>query len=147
MQIDEIVLNYRKFLIAGWSYISEILINLNWDESPYFLDEWMQANWELLVEKQIDNELVLASYGFDNSARCRYSDKNKIVTHQIICWDKERISESKYIFLCFTTKVNQRFEIAPPFDYVNVEDFLTKERLVLPLGKLNFSLDQIIKIP
>ncbi len=140
MLINEIVLNYRSFLISSWTCLSEILIKLDWDESPYFLDDWMQANWELLVEKQIDSSYILASYGFNNSPQCRYLGKDKTVTHRIICWENKEI---KYIFLCFTTKKDGRYEIRPPFNYVNVENFVTGERSVLPLNQLNFMVEEV----
>lgn len=145
MSIDEIILNYRNFLVVSWSCLSEILNELDWDESPYFLDEWMQANWELLVEKQIDEVDTLASYGYDGSSACRYSDKNRTVTHRVICWETEEETETKYIFLCFVTKKDGAYEIAPPFDYVSVENFATRERLALPLNKVKFSIEQVKK--
>jgi hypothetical protein len=143
MSIDQIVLNYQKFLLMSWSCLSEILAELDWDEFPYFLDEWMQANWELLVEQQADPSYTLASYGFDGSPQCRYSEKDRIVTHRVICWEKEKIPEIKHVFLCFVGKIDGTYKISPPFDYVDVENAETRERATLPLDEISFALEEI----
>lgn len=143
MSIEEIILNYRNFLIISWACISEILYELDWDQSPYFLDEWMQANWELLVEKQIDQAYILASYGYDSSPECRYSDEDSLVTHHIVCWEKNNTQGTKYIFLCFVTKEGEVYKIAPPFNFVDVENSATGNREVLPLSKISFTVEQI----
>jgi len=62
MSIEEMVLNFRDFLNASWSSIRKILYILDWDGDSYFLDDWIEANWELLVDRQISNA-VLVPYG------------------------------------------------------------------------------------
>lgn len=143
MQIQGLVKNYRNFLIASWDSLSEILASLDWDNSPYFVDEWMQANWELLVERHLDAGMTLLPYGFDQSDRTRYSSSEKMSTHRIIC-DREEVSTGeKYTFLCFTGKVGGGFEFGPPFDYVYVEASRTKKRFGTELQGLQFKLDSL----
>lgn len=142
MQIQKLILNYRNFLLGGWASLSEVLAILDWDSSPYFIDEWMQANWELLVERQIEGEIGLLPYGFDHSDRAKYLHTNKKSTHRITCSPREEI-EKKYTFLCFTSKVGDGFENGPPFDYVYVEDSLTKMRFSIPLDDLSFAVESL----
>lgn len=86
MSIDKLIVNFRGFLIACWPNIFEVLRCLDWDESPCFLEDWMQANWELMVEKQIlESGQFLEPYGYSNSQKCRYASKNEKATHRIVC--------------------------------------------------------------
>jgi hypothetical protein len=70
-------------------------------------------------------------------------DKTKEATHRIICIEKDKLSEKKYVFLCFTTKIGESYKISPPFDFANVEDIASGKRLVLSVKELNFIIEQI----
>lgn len=143
MSIEEIVLNYRRFLIESWPSLSRVLDNLDWDQYPYFLENWEQANWELLVEGQVGEKYRLPPYGFARSPNARYLNQGTESTHQIICLKQEKSLKTKYRFLCFSTVDSEGAnKIAPPFDCVNVENFGDKERFVLPLKNLGFTIDQ-----
>lgn len=143
MSISQLVINFRNFLIASWPRILQILEDLDWDDLPYFLDIWIQANWELLVEKQALNpDLLLAPYGYDSSPGCRYSKRGVRATHRVTCHKKGQL-EPRYFFLCFVSKVEGAFKIKPPFDFIDVEDTKTGERLSIALQEVEFAVDQI----
>lgn len=143
MSINKIILNYRAFLLACWPNLSSILNDLDWDSNPYFLDEWAQANWELLVEFQLGPEVYLFPYGFDQSPNSRYLNKGNEPTHHILCRNDSN-PETKHRFLCFATSDDKGgYQISPPFDYVNVEHMPSRKRVVLPLDILSFEIEPI----
>lgn len=81
MSINPLIINFHSFLISCWPSISKIVEELNWDDNPYFIENWMQANWELIVEGQIlESENLLVPYGYESSSECRNNDlRNKLV--------------------------------------------------------------------
>lgn len=140
----QLITNFRNFLIISWPSLMKIMEHLDWDDSPYFLDEWMQANWELLVEMHIlEAGQLLAPYGYNNSPACRYTQKDNSLTHRVIC-KKKSDSEFRHIFLCFKSKTGKTFKIEPPFDFVGVEDIETGDRLSVEFEGLEFSVEPII---
>lgn len=117
-----------------------ILESLDWDNSPTFIDDWMQANWELLVEKHLlKSGQYLTSYGYDISSECRYSDKGVSSTHQVVCRRKDQPTGTTYIFLCFLTKRNGVHKIEPPFDLIDIKHNETGERFAIPFDQVHFS--------
>ncbi len=143
MSINQLIINFRSFLIACWPNISKILEQLDWDGSPYFLDNWMQANWELIVETQtLELGQLLSPYGYKSSSKCRYTYKNAKLTHRVTC-KKNGSSEPQYNFLCFVSKKDGVFKIEPPFDFIDVEDIKTGDRLSLAFGEMDFSIEKI----
>lgn len=145
MSINQLIINFRSFLIACWPSMSEILEQLDWDESPYFLDDWIQANWELMVEKQIlDPGQLLVPYGYCSSPECRYTYKDENLTHRVTC-KKNGQPVPQYNFFCFVAKSDGVSKIEPPFDFVNVEDFKTGDRLSLPFKDVDFLVQEVMQ--
>lgn len=143
MLINQLFANFHSFLIAAWPNISQVLGQLDWDESPYFLDDWMQANWELLVEKQLlKSGQLLVPYGYDSSSRSRYTCQNEELTHRVQCRRKEGL-ECQYNFLCFVSKVDGAYVNQPPFDLVGLEDIGSGDRLNLALDEVDFFVETI----
>ena len=146
MLISDLINNFRTFLILSWPCLSSILEKLDWDESPYFLENWLQANWELLVEQQIlEDKQFMRPYGYDASPNCRFNSKGSVTTHQVICTLNGGGDGKKYIFLAFVTTSNgSNYKIEAPFDYVDVEEVNTGNRITLPIEKVDFSLETVI---
>ncbi|MEQ5777157.1 hypothetical protein J4E05_16665 [Thalassospira sp. NFXS8] len=144
MNINQLIFNFRGFLISSWSNVMEILEHLDWDNSPYFLDDWMQANWEFFVEKRaLESEQFLVPYGGNSSSECRYTDKGRVLTHRVTC-KKKGESKSQYYFFKFVTKDDGCIRIWSPFDYIYVEDIKTGDRFYLAFDEVEFSVDQIV---
>lgn len=143
MSANDLISNFRNFLITSWPCLSNVLGILDWDRSPYFLDYWIQANWELLVEQQLlENDQFLRPYGYGASPGCRLIGKESITTHQFVCVRKGRKDSRKFVFLAFVASKGDGYKIEPPFDHVDVEDVLNGNRLTLPSIELEFSLEQ-----
>ncbi len=141
MKIEELVLNYRGFLVDAWPTMKAILAEWDWDSSPYFVDEWMQANWELLVERPLD--IKLPPYGLDRSTKCRYIDPGVMPSHEILVTESGSIQPPRLRFLCFETNRDGVSRFEPPFDRVFVEDPKTTKRFSVQLPELRFDLRTI----
>ena len=141
--MNESILNFRDFLNQSWPSLHKVLDCLDWDENPYFVEYWIQANWEILVENQaLESGDVLEPYGYGKSPGDRYLEREKIATHRVIC-EKKSESNERYIFLCFLTKIEGNGVIVPPFDYANAKDFKTNEILSLPIQTVNLTIERI----
>lgn len=145
MGVEEIVLFFRQFLIKSWPIISQHLDSIDWDEDAYFLDDWMQANWELLVERQLGKEIFLLPYGYDKSSMARYLSKGHEANHQIICTEKHSSNAGKYEFLCFLTadsilNDNLTYKIDTPFDFVRVKELDSSKQVAFPVDKITFNI-------
>lgn len=142
MLSDQIVHNFRTFLVSSWPSVSTVLEQLDWDEWPYFLEEWMQANWEFIVEKQIlEPGSFLTPYGYNSSSKCRFSDKGEVLTHKIMCKDIK--TELCYRFLCFVSNKEGKFVIEPPFNLADVENIQDRSRMTISLDDVYFYLEEI----
>lgn len=143
MTINQAIVNFRNFLIYCWPSIEKVFEHLDWDNSPYFLEEWMQANWELLVEKQVlETDQLLTSYGYDRSSACRYINADKVITHSVVCKKKSE-PNARYYFRYFITKDEITFKMAPPFDLVEVEDIKSGDRFKVSFDDVEFSIETI----
>jgi hypothetical protein len=142
MTVTETILNFRTFLLNSWPSLTDVMMKLDWDEYPYFLDNWLQVNWEFFVEKLLleskENNL-LVPYGYDISSKCKHLNKDITATHQIMC--KTSKESNMYRFVCFVTSDNGAYSIAPPFDLVDLENTKTNSKLTLPIKELDFFIE------
>jgi hypothetical protein len=62
LDVTESVESFRKVLVSSWSILSKLREQ---DLTGSFIDDWIQANWERIVEASIDPALriVLEPYG------------------------------------------------------------------------------------
>lgn len=85
MIINEILEDYISLLRLSWSSIEQLIST---DSTGSFKDDWLQANWELIVERQLmSSDMYLEVYGDGadcNGASSRVLFPEKIATHSII---------------------------------------------------------------
>jgi hypothetical protein len=101
---------FREFLTESWPTLQTILQNHDWDEDPYFLDEWLDLNWSLLVGRQ------LLGKGADIQPLCAASidiRKGKYPIH--IRVDAPIVGTFVSIGSC-----ENGFSLAPPFDTIKI---------------------------
>jgi len=127
-----IIEKFRSFLNSTWPVLTEVLKEHDWDDDAYFLEDWLDANWRLLVGRQL-----LAKEG-DHLQPLAVAT-NEIFKRRYSYWF-ESITDQK-IFVSLGSG-QETFEIAPPFDRVKVmnEDGTTE---VLPWSSLKFGLRSI----
>ncbi len=88
MNINDIVKEYASFLNQSWNNVLPLLMGRNYTTDEFAINDWLQMNWEMLVERKIlsINE-YLEPYGDGvdyNGASSRISDINAIATHKLI---------------------------------------------------------------
>ena len=91
MNVDEIVRNFQQFLEASWQSVENIPLT---EEGEHLRLDWLQANWEILVEAVIqpDGTSFLEFYGEGaecNGASSRVWEPHAEATHRICCVPKD----------------------------------------------------------
>lgn len=85
MIINEILEDYVSLLRLYWPSIEQLIST---DATGSFKDDWLQANWELIVERQLmSSDMYLEVYGDGadcNDASSRGLFPEKIATHIIV---------------------------------------------------------------
>ncbi len=114
MKVDDLVRNYRQFLINSWPVVEVIMNKIDWDNDQEHLDFWMQDNWHHLVEKLVINEENEHIQGYGGGPPFYDNDEER-VTHLIVC----NLEGTLYPFRYFANKKG----LFPPFDQVALWDF------------------------
>lgn len=81
-----IILRFRDFISKNWKTVSEAE-----DITETLVQDWLQANWELLVERQLlDSNLPLLFYGegAENGKSSRYTFLDAVAKHVVHCKPK-----------------------------------------------------------
>ncbi|MEZ8652087.1 hypothetical protein [Vibrio splendidus] len=142
MPVHQLILNFQQFMLACWPQLNQVMQSLDWDNDPYFVDNWIQANWELMVEKQLGIEgVILLPYGYDISPSSRYTRKGASATHRVIC--KLKDMENSLAFLSFISKAEGELKLEPPFDNVCVKNLDTNETTSWLIDDIEFFIDKI----
>jgi hypothetical protein len=133
-QIDDVILLFTRFLEASWDRVCDVGQVVNNAEAPNFTSDWLQANWEMLVEVAIGN-VPLAIYGegadvHPDSSRVFSPPGWELPTHVVVCLPKRgtSIHDSNGRLREFPPEglaidelgtVNEGyFDRGPPFDHV-----------------------------
>lgn len=152
------VVAFRDFMLFSWPLI-ETLKGRSPEWFEYDLGDWMQGNWEVLVESIIlpggSGCLEVYAEGADcNGASSRVFLPSAMPTHTINCelGDGEVIhisgerpekgTSGRFEFDSFAHWKNTRLEISPPFDFV----FMTLDdgEYATKVENANFILSMII---
>ena len=137
MDVDEIVRNFQQFLEASWQSV-ESMLPLT-PEGEHFRLDWLQANWEILVEAVIHpgGASFLEFYGEGaecNGASSRVWKPDAEATHRICCVPTDgnevtdlvtgrSIEPQDLDFFGFGTPDRERFQfLHPPFNVVVLND-------------------------
>jgi len=153
---NDIVMKFRHFLLSSWEAFSPFVENLLDDEKEERINNWLQANWEILVEANlcgVNEFLEVYGYGADcNGASSRICFTDKLPTHKIVCnsinqtYVRDVItSEMKNItgmtFDGFMSWNGEFYEMSAPFDFI----LLTNEssNVLISINDVNFSIEKI----
>jgi hypothetical protein len=157
MSIDKALRIYSDFLNASWHIVNPLLIDKNYTSNASSISDWLQANWELLVERKIlglNEYLEVYGDGADyNGESSRMTDVGALPTFsiKIIVDDNEvmdllnneSIIGKELIFERLVGFNNGFYEDAPPFIYVLVQDENAGIERVLSLKDIKFELKKI----
>ena len=133
MNVDEIVRNFQQFLEASWQSVESMLPSTEEGGEDLRLD-WLQANWEILVEAVIqpDGTSFIEFYGEGaecNGASSRVWKPHAEATHRICCVPKDgsevtalvtggSIKPQDLDFFCFGHWDGKWYVTHPPFNAV-----------------------------
>lgn len=156
MEINQTIRTFASFLNASWDIVVPLLSGREYTSDESSIGDWLQANWEILVEKKIlkQNEyLEIYSDGADyNGASSRMNDIEALPTHNLTVFlndkavdilnnetifSKEELEFDRLVGFQDGFYINQ-----PPFNYVLLIDNSGIER-VLSLDQINFKLQRI----
>lgn len=146
-----LIQGFSKFLNLSWSLAQA---SFQGDDAQDAMDDWLQANWELLIERGLGVGVFLEAYG--NGADCcgassRITFSEELPTHSIVCkskideplndiWSakKARGRNSVLVFDRLVSRTSDGwYAEAPPFDKVLC--LLDGDEVILDLGDLEFS--------
>ena len=135
MTPDKTLEIFRRFLNASWPQVEFVIGSIK--QPDFWLGDWYQANWELIVEAQLcatpDETLEIYGDGADcNSPSSRVWLPDAKPTHVIRCGAKGRKTPVDLIkgqklpldectFYKFVRHVDGKYGDGTPFDHVLVE--------------------------
>ena len=155
MSIDRIIKHFPGFLNASWNCVIPLLSERAYTSNEDSINDWMQANWELLVERKIlplNEYLEVYGDGADfNGVSSRITDMNRIATYYLSVsiytgldlLTNEKVNNSIFLFEKFVGFKAGFYTIAPPFQYVLELDNNNVER-VFHIESTNFELYKIV---
>lgn len=158
MGIDNVIRTFVGFLNSSWIIVSQLLLNRDYTSNEDSINDWLQANWELLVERKIlkVNEYleVYGDGGDYNGASSRITDPDALPNFKVIVKTKnsnsildilnnEQVRFEKAIFDKIVGFKNGFYTLEPEFKYVLItDDNLGLER-VIAIDDIEFELEKL----
>lgn len=151
------IMLFREFLNISWDHvIYKIMDEHDWDDDGNFIYNWMQINWELLVER----ELLGKSFNLSQFSSTHLSDNilhpnvkpdfmvvGKSSRDLIDIRSGKEISKNQTLRL-FTFKTHtyesKGFAFGPPFEVAGLIDIETNELYHVLFEELSFWLEKFI---
>lgn len=157
MDINQAVKVFAAFLNASWDIVTPLLSGREYTSDESSVGDWLQANWEILVEKKVlkqEKYLEIYSDGADyNGASSRMNDIEAIPTHTLKAFPNDKAVDilnneviGGKLELEFDRLVGFQsgfYTNRPPFNYALLNDSLGMER-VLSLDEITFELQNIL---
>ncbi len=53
LDVTDQILKFRDFFIICWPQLDKFILEHDWDDDVDFIDDWIQVNWEFLVEREL----------------------------------------------------------------------------------------------
>lgn len=156
MSVDSTIREFQQFLNHNWERVSDWLIDPN-DQG-----DWLQANWEILVESRLckPGEEYLLHYGEGadcNGTSSRVWMPECLPNRRIVAETKDNtlnilsgeIIDSGTIlnFEMFVASVDGNYWHGPPFDHVYLEScFETKDTdYIIQSDKVAFTMQEYLE--
>lgn len=145
---------FRNYIAGVWHVMEELIKNHDWEKDPDFIEDWLQANWECLVEQELlgKGKYLLPFRRCASGKRINHPDavpeyvirvEPSVITNikgKII--DKPRRPLRLYGFSMPTEK---GYKAKPPFYYGEIVNDKTGKCYRGHLGSMNFSLEKLEK--
>ena len=155
MNLDIAIKKFASFLSKSFNTILPLLKNRIYTDDESSIADWMQANWEVLVESNVlsyNERLEVYAAGADfNGASSRITFPDAYPTHKVLVKPKNEetfdyLNKEKFrLQNCrFEELVSMKkgfYHIEPNFDYVLITDDKTER--VLKLDDVYFELGNV----
>lgn len=147
--VTDQVLKFRDFLISCWGNLDKLMENHDWEDDGKFTREWIQANWEFLVERELlGGKACLSTLEWcdritQGKSHKLYGVVCKVPTdYKLRDLLKETLNyENEDLLLFgFRTQTESIFGVYPPFDYAEIRTSNKKKIYVVPLDLCQFHL-------
>lgn len=158
MSIDKAIRAFADFLNNSWIIVSQLLLDRDYTSNQDSINDWLQANWELLVERKVlkvNEYLEVYGDGADyNGASSRIADPEALPNFKVIVKTKngnnildvlnnEQIRFEHSTFDKIVGFKNGFYTLEPEFKYVLItDDNLGLERVVA-IGDIEFGLERL----
>lgn len=149
------ILNFKDFISVSWSKFMGFNTTLTKEELEDRVNNWLQANWEILVESSICSEnefLEVYGYGSDmEGSSSRVSSSDKLPTHRIVCKTKnnclvkdllsnEMVNIDESDFMGFVSFDRGYYKFFPPFGFLLLSG---NEEIVINYNDVIFIIEKI----
>jgi len=158
MTTDNAIRIFSEFLNSSWTIVNQLLIGRNYTSNDDSLNDWLQSNWEFLVERKIlkiNDYLEVYGDGADfNGASSRITDPNAVANFKIKVISKNNkpvydvLNEEKITLV--NTNFNKLigfkngfFIMEPEFNFVLLDDKNTSTERVVRLNDIEFELEKL----
>lgn len=141
---------FRQFLISSWPYLDILMENHDWDNDMDFIDDWLQTNWEFLIERELLGQgIYLSPLAIYLSTRT--ITKNASPNYSVITLVSKNVLDfktGKYLpkncalrLLGFCSELAEGGTgLYPPFDLVDLVSDSTREHFIASFSELEFQL-------
>ena len=139
---------FRQFLVSSWPNLDALMEHHNWDNDMGFSDDWIQANWEFLVERELlGNGIYLSPLSAVTTRKIQFGySVCTLVKKDLINLrnGKSVPKNTRMRFFGFCTALEKGFGLYPPFDLANLVINSSKEFVIAPFSELEFYLEKEI---
>ncbi|MFB2777477.1 hypothetical protein [Shewanella xiamenensis] len=151
LYLHNLLIKYQKFINSAWDVVFSDI------DDDDLQDDWLEANWELIVESQLqagNKRVNISRYGSGASGSSdRIFIENASVTHDIKCFSSGNgslydlidrvevdVPENGFTFRRFVSVDDDWYYQQAPFDMVQVCEL---ENAVFLLDQLKFKLSAL----
>lgn len=158
MDIDKAIRVFSGFLNSSWIIVSQLLLNRDYTSNEDSINDWLQANWELLVERKIlkvNEYLEVYGEGADyNGSSSRIVDPEVLANFKVITKSRhgdqvldilnnEQVSLGNITFEKLVGFKNGFYTFEPEFKYVLLTDDNLGVERVVALENVVFELEKL----
>jgi len=158
MTTDKAIRIFSDFLNSSWTIVNQLLIDRAYTSNENSLNDWLQSNWEFLVERKvlkINDYLEVYGNGADfNGTSSRITDPGAVANFKIKVISKnnkpvfDALNEEEVTL--FNTDFNKLigfkngfYIMEPEFNFVLLDDKNTNTERVVGLNDIEFELETL----
>ena len=145
---------FRDFLNACWPHLDDLMADHDWDDDGRFIDDWMQVNWELLVERELLGKQRFLTPLSTFYSRARITSPHQKANYIVYAKSDKQLfdmrqpgvllPQDKTLRLySFCKRLKNGFGLYPPFDLADVVVDSTKKSYIVPFDDVRFYLDTV----